>query len=373
MIDVNNRQKINLLLQYPETAANFLLDKILFRERSTPLPRLINLFITEACNFDCPMCHVAVSRMEKIKEKLAWLSFKDLENVFQEAERFKPAFQITGGEPLIHPELIKMIGYLTNHGMVKRMVTNGMLLEEKAEDLVNAGLDFLAVSLDGPDEETQYRRGFVHGSFAKIIDGIKKVVTIRGKRQFPNIRVATVISKNNLKNFEKILNIAEDLGADQWSISHFFFYPRRIKEQQLVYASHHQMGDDVWGENIGDSYQYFNQKERDLLNSKLMAIKERASKTRVRISFPPTMEVEKYYRGDYPSKRSICTSRNYQILIRGNGDAEMCQGYIFGNIKKESLKAIWHNQKAEHFRQVFRQMGIMPACFRCCSLSIKFD
>lgn len=373
MIDVNNRKKIELALRYPKTATDFLLDKIIFRAKPTPFPRLINLFITEACNFDCPMCHVAVSRMAIVKEKLASLSFKDLQKVFDEAERFKPAFQITGGEPLIHPELIKMISYLSSHRMVKGMVTNGLLLERKAQDLVDAGLDFLAVSLDGPDEETQYRRGFVKDSFAKIIQGLKKVVAIRGESQFPNIRVATVITKDNLKNFEKILPIAEEIGADQWSISHHFFYPMRVKREQWVFCQKHKMGKDVWGENIGETYEYFNKKERDLLAQKLTQIKRRASQAKVRISFPPTMEVEKYYRGDYPSKRSVCTSRNYQVLIRGNGDVEMCQGYIFGNIKKESLTAIWGNSKAEHFRQVFNKMGIMPACFRCCSLGIKFD
>lgn len=371
MIDLDLKQKIILGLKYPNTAANFLTDKIFYQNKETPYPRIINCFITEKCNFNCPMCHVKESRQKNMVQ----LSFSVFQNLVKETAFSAPSFQLTGGEPLLHPEIEKIIGLLTEKRMVKGLVTNGLLLEEKADAIVNAGLDFLAVSLDGPDEDTQYKRGLVKGSFNKIIRGVKKVLQARGKNLFPNIRIATVISKTNIHNFDEVLKVAEKMDADQWSLSHYFYYSDRIGKMQLAFASQHGVGKEVWGENIGRKGSLFLPTQREIIRSKYKRLSDykRSGKSKIRISLPPDVDIEKYYTGKMPSLRSICTSPYNQVFIRGNGDVEMCQGYILGNIKEDKIRDIWQGEKASHFREVFSRVGIMPSCFRCCSLNIKFD
>lgn len=371
MIDLDLKQKIILGLKYPITATNFLTDKIFYRGRETPFPRLINCFITERCNFNCPMCHVKESRIKKMAD----LSFADLKSVFREAAKFFPSFQLTGGEPLLHPELISIIRFLTKNHMVKGIVTNGLLLGDLAEELVNSGLDFLAISLDGPDEKTQFKRGYVKNSFEKIERGIKKIIKVRGGRLFPNIRVATVVSEFNLENFDKILSIAEEWEADQWSVSHFFYYPKQVRIRQKAFAKKYDMGEDIWGEQLEKGEEWFDQKQREKVKNKFLQILDyrNSGKSKVRISFQPEVDIDKYYSGAFPSKNSVCSSPYNQIFIRGNGDVEMCQGYNLGNIKKDKIKDIWLGKKAQHFREVFSQVGVMQACFRCCALEIKFD
>ncbi len=371
MINLNTKKQVYLASRYPQTTINYLYDKICYRHKPTPFPRLVNCFITEACNFNCPMCHVKESR----KENMSLLFFNDLKRVFIESAHFFPSFQLTGGEPLLHPELMEMIRFLQEKQMVKGIVTNGLILEEKAEELVNAGLDFLAISLDGPDEKTQYLRGYVKGSFAKIIKGVKKVIEARRNKTFPNIRLATVVSDNNLHNFEKVLEVAEELGVDQWSLSHFFYFPKEMKTMQETFAKKFKMGKDIWGEPLNKGDEFFNKKQREIIKDKYRKILEyqQSGRSKIRISFQPEVNIEKYYLGCFPSQKSICTSPYNQIFIRGNGNVEMCQGYILGNIKKDNIKNIWHNEKAKHFREVFTKVGVMPACFRCCALNIKFD
>lgn len=370
MININIKRQIDLARRYPQTTVNYLLDKIYYQKHPAPFPRVINCFITERCNFNCPMCHVKESRMKKMSN----LSFADLKPVFIESVKFSSSFQLTGGEPLLHPELTKMIRFLTDNGMVKGLVTNGLLLEEKAKDLVESGLDFLAISLDGPDENTQFKRGYVKNSFEKIIKGIEKIIKVRGKRLFPNIRVATVVSKINLNNFDEVLKTAEELGADQWSLSHYFYFPEKVKKMQETFAVQYQMGQEVWGENIGSRKALFSSKQREIIKDKYKKIADyqKSEENKTRISFQPNVDIEKYYSGVFPSGESVCTSPYSQIFIRGNGDVEMCQGYLLGNIRSANIKDIWHNQKANHFRKIFVKSKVMPACFRCCSLDIKF-
>src|SRR5690242_13474942 len=62
---------------------------------------------------------------------------------------------ISGGEPLLHPQLDEIIGRVRHHGMIAGMITNGYLLTaERIQRLNRAGLDHLQISIDNvmPDE-----------------------------------------------------------------------------------------------------------------------------------------------------------------------------------------------------------------------------
>lgn len=371
MIDLSLPKQFLLFSRYPKTAGNFLLDKIIYSQKETPFPRLINLFITEECNFNCPMCHVRDARLKKKTR----LSYANLRQVFDEAASYSSSFQITGGEPLLHPQIGEIIAYLTRKRIVKGLVTNGLLLDEKAEEVIKLGLDFLAISLDGPDEETQYKRGLVKGSFKKVVKGIKKAISLRGKKLFPNIRLATVITRNNLHNFDKLYELALTLGVDQWSLSNFFFYNNKILKEQKMFSKQWLMGDSVWGENVGEKQNYIDQKERIILGEKIKDLKKKVlvQKNKLRVSLPSCLDIEKYYSGTFPGSASFCNSPYRQVFIRSDGEVEICQGYILGNIRSHKLYDLWHSPKAKHFREIFAKEKITPACFRCCALNIKFD
>jgi MoaA/NifB/PqqE/SkfB family radical SAM enzyme len=62
---------------------------------------------------------------------------------------------ISGGEPLLHPELDEIVGRIRHHGIVAGMITNGYLLvPERIERLNRAGLEWLQISIDNvnPDD-----------------------------------------------------------------------------------------------------------------------------------------------------------------------------------------------------------------------------
>lgn len=370
MININLKQKIILADKYKKTSWNFLTDKIFYGNRPAYYPRLINLFVTEKCNFACPMCHVKESRFKRAES--GDLNFEALKRLIEESSAFKPSFQIIGGEPLLYSKIFELLELLNKSKMPSGLTTNGLLLEESAEKIINSGLDFLAVSLDGPDEETQYKRGYVKGSFEKIIRGIKKVLDLRGGKIFPNIRIATVVSPFNMNNFDKILDIAKDLGADQWSISHYFYYHNKIKEEQEAFGKRNGLGCSVWGDYTGNKKEFFDDSQIQIIKEKYSGILGKiksGDNEGMKVSVQKDVNIEKYYKGFPLQKGSDCKSPYYQVFIRGNGDVEMCQGYILGNIEKESLKDIWNGEKSKHFWEVFKKTGIMPACFRCCAIS----
>jgi len=362
MININIKQKISLAIKYPKVAFNTLIDKLYNPTKESNYPRIINCFITEKCNFKCPMCHVSDSR----EKHLTHIDPDVLDKLIEESKKYGTSFQLAGGEPLMYPNISKIINKIHRYKMPTGLVTNGLLLEKQAEDIYKSGLDFLAISLDGPDEETQYKRGFVKNSFNQLLKGLDKIVSSKGKNLFPNIRIATVITKNNIHNFHKIQKIVENHQANQWSISHLFFYNEFIKNAQKVISEKYKIGNDIWGQYI--NRQIYTDKEIKNIDNKIKSI----STNKIKISVP-NYDLKKYYSNTMPGKKSFCSSPFKQVFIRGNGDVEMCHGYIIGNLKNDTLYNIWHNKKATHFRDIIKKRKTIPACFRCCALDIKFD
>jgi len=116
---------------------------------STKHPVLAHIIPMRRCNLDCEYCNeydktskpVPIEAMYERIDKLASLGISIL--------------TISGGEPLLHPELDDVIRRIRSHGIIAGMITNGYLLTaERIERLNRAGLEHLQISIDNvqPDE-----------------------------------------------------------------------------------------------------------------------------------------------------------------------------------------------------------------------------
>jgi len=98
----------------------------------------MELAITYNCNFRCPGCYAA-----DLKESVLLTK----EQILTIVKKYKPAhINITGGEPLLHPELFEIIKSIPKNIIVS-MVTNGSLLSfNKINKLIEAGLNTIQIS-----------------------------------------------------------------------------------------------------------------------------------------------------------------------------------------------------------------------------------
>lgn len=116
---------------------------------STKHPVLVHIIPMRRCNLDCGYCNEYddVSKpvpLEEMKRRLDYL-----------AEMGTSIITISGGEPLMHPELEEVIRHIRKRGMIAGMITNGFLLSVKRiQSLNEAGLEHLQISIDNvaPDE-----------------------------------------------------------------------------------------------------------------------------------------------------------------------------------------------------------------------------
>ena len=109
----------------------------------------LRVSVTERCNFRCQYCMPEKPFSWVPKENL--LSFEDLFLFIKVAiDEGIEKIRITGGEPLLRSDLDKFIAMINNHksGLDLALTTNGFLLKDAAQNLKNAGLKRVNVSLD---------------------------------------------------------------------------------------------------------------------------------------------------------------------------------------------------------------------------------
>lgn len=146
---------------------------------STKHPVLAHLIPTRRCNLSCTYCNeydsvsppVPVEDLLERVDRLAWLGTTTI--------------TISGGEPLLHPQLDKVVRQIRRRKMMAGMITNGYLLNVKRiEQLNQAGLEYLQISIDNtnPDE--------VSKKSLKVLDG--KLVMLAEHADF-SVNINSVI------------------------------------------------------------------------------------------------------------------------------------------------------------------------------------
>lgn len=116
---------------------------------STDHPVLAHLIPIRRCNLSCGYCNEYDDYSKPIPIDTM------LRRVDRLAELGTTIITISGGEPLLHPELDQIIARMRSHGMLAGLITNGYLLNvERIQRLNQAGLDHMQISIDNlnPDD-----------------------------------------------------------------------------------------------------------------------------------------------------------------------------------------------------------------------------
>lgn len=168
--------------------------------------------VADGCNLRCKMCHFS---MDYRKGKpITYMDMDLFRKAIDESIGLVDVVGFSGSsEPLLHPEIDKMVAYASRAGMRTKIGTNGTLLTgELSEKLLTAGLNKLKVSVDGATAET-YEKIRVGANFEKLRRNIKDFYDLRnrlGKRT--KIHINTVISNDNIHETTMIKNAFKEIG-----------------------------------------------------------------------------------------------------------------------------------------------------------------
>jgi cyclic pyranopterin phosphate synthase len=135
-----------------------------------PDPRHLEVAITANCNLRCLGCRYGREFMAG--SQLPWPIVRDLLDDAKAAGFWDVRFY--GGEPLLHPDLPKMIAHANHIGLGAYVTTNGMLLGQKIDELYSAGLRTINIGYYGTG--SQYD-AYVQRKdrYQRLIESIEKV------------------------------------------------------------------------------------------------------------------------------------------------------------------------------------------------------
>ncbi len=288
-------------------------------------PHLAAVEITTHCNLTCNYCYAHSGPHVNL-----YMSFNQVLHVFNELETLGiPILWITGGEPLLHPEIDRILKEAQERGFYVILATNGIPLykNQKLLSIVKNYVDEIQIALDGAKREThEFYRGY--GTYDKVIWTIRNLTNDKNQHG-TIIVVGTTIGKRNLHELPDIIKLVDSLGADSWVYGALipigrgkFIKSEGLSPNELVEAYHLI----IQGSKQANS---------------VTVLKSLAGVTP--LDPPPTK----------PTAR--CGAVNFQIQIHTNGDVYPCvflreERFKLGNIFQNSLKEILASPLAEYFR-----------------------
>lgn len=141
----------------------------------TRTPVILTHSVTSACNCRCKIC--SIWRKKPSREEM---STGEVRRMLDEARRLKfVAYVAWGGEPLMRPDIMEILGYAHDLGFYTSIITNGTLLKDKAGEIAKL-VDLTWVSLDCDSDFHSEMRG-VEGTFEKALEGIRELKLARGR------------------------------------------------------------------------------------------------------------------------------------------------------------------------------------------------
>jgi len=173
--------------------------------------RNLRISVTDRCNLRCHYCMP--------EEEYAWLPRADL-LTFEEISTLVDVFttlgvekvRLTGGEPLLRRDLSTLVRLLAGNPRLQdlALTTNGVLLAEQAQELYDAGLHRITVSLDTLKPE-RFRMLTRRDTHARVLAGIEAVRQVG----FTGLKLDTVMMRgDNDDELVALIEYGKQVGAE---------------------------------------------------------------------------------------------------------------------------------------------------------------
>ncbi|MCI0495860.1 radical SAM protein [candidate division KSB1 bacterium] len=225
-----------------QSIAGLALSTITRKSITWGVPPIVTIEPTVRCNLRCPQCITGMGKIHREQDDLNLDIFKQI--MEEIGDRIWYLLLFNQGEPLLHPDFLEFIRLAKQKRIYVTTSTNGHFFEDEnfVTKFIASGIDTVIISLDGADSETysSYRQG---GDFQRVLQGIKKLVSIRRKlkSKTPKIFIQCLVTRKNEHQFDHIKKLAEELGVDQLLVKTFQleslktgsdFLPTRIESRR---------------------------------------------------------------------------------------------------------------------------------------------
>ena len=336
----------NLILQYAPMAFNILLKP----SHAIDMPKHIQVEVTTFCNMNCLSCG-----RRNIIDKSHHMRFADLKKIFDAIKPYN--INLSGlGEPLLNPDIYRMITDCKAKGAVVNFPTNLNVSANHIIKLLEAGPQQIKVSIDTTTPETYQ---FVRR--ANTFHKVKNNICLINKRKqehhlrHPEIRFNFALQKANLYELPTLFSLASELGVNSVYIQDLNYFSVEKEKASLC---------DI---------------DRNSLKTVLIKSAQIARKYKIVTNLNNwKRNFESYYnkmlpKDEFQPHPLKCLFPWVSAFIDVYGNVKPCpvfvwekDSYSLGNCLEKPFAQIWNGPKYRHLRRTFkRNQRVYDICKRC--------
>lgn len=179
-------------------------------------PTSIFISITNRCNLRCRQCEVPL-----LGDRSKELSTEQWKKILEELHEWLgiAVLRWSGGEPFLREDILELLSYSTNLGMLSGVITNGQLIDrDLAARIVESGTFNVSLSIDGMQQGHDHVRG--KGTFEKVTAAARFLNEARKSRKSClKIIIKLTVMETNLDEIMDLVDWVEQEGLDGISIS----------------------------------------------------------------------------------------------------------------------------------------------------------
>jgi radical SAM protein len=189
--------------------------------------------VTRACAYACVHCRADAMHTPDPCQLTTQESLRLIDRL---ADFGSPILIFTGGDPMMRKDLPELIAYATQKGLRCSLTPTATALPttERLEQVRDAGIRRIALSLDAPRAEIHDSFRQVRGSWQRTMDILHRAQSIG-----VSVQVNTTVARHNVDILDEMVPFIQEVNAVQWSL--FFLVPTgRAQVENMITAEEHE-------------------------------------------------------------------------------------------------------------------------------------
>lgn len=176
-------------------------------------PVAIGLYVTDRCTLSCKWC-LRQSTSNKHVVQRPDMTLEQAKKILQYFPKASHLCLSSFGEPLLVDDLFKITAEFRKRPMRISMITNGTLLLDRMDDIVNAGFHRISVSVNSLNSiDYKLTCGGSEGTFNNLLKGIQLLAKKR-KSSKPYLHLSFVLTRDIFNRTQEIIKFAEEASVD---------------------------------------------------------------------------------------------------------------------------------------------------------------
>jgi MoaA/NifB/PqqE/SkfB family radical SAM enzyme len=316
------------------------------------LPAVLYIETTNRCDSLCQTCIRTFQTLEPPKD----LTLEELARIVEQVPRLQRVLLHGIGEPLLNPDLFRMIAYLKGRGVSVAFNSDAIgLTDKKRRALVESGLDELRVSMDAATPET-YRAIRGVATFDRVVENVTALADLIRERGVPRPKLSLwfTVMKRNVRELPDFVRLAGKIGATQVNVQRLVHYGQGL-------AVHEQ---SLYGEVTALETEMLDEATR--LGQDLGVSLTASGDTTPVASLTPEERERPWSGCQRPWSLSYVTANgNVLPCCISPWTARDYRGLILGNAFAQPFAQIWNGERYREFRTKFETQEAPDPCRGC--------